>query len=167
MLVIVEHRNIEFGAQNAFDFETFRRFDVFEVDAAEGGGEGTDDRDHFFHRGSVYFDIEHVHVGKFLEQHAFAFHDGLGGERTFVAQAENGCAVGDNADKVGFGGQLVSSQRVARDFDDCVGDAGGIGKREIALGLQRLGGDNLNFAGATGAMVFEHVLRSNRHVSCS
>ncbi len=36
MLVVVEYRNAQALAQLAFDEETFRRLDVFEVDAAEG-----------------------------------------------------------------------------------------------------------------------------------
>ena len=163
VLVVVKDRDVEFFLEDALDFEAFRRFDVFQVDAAEGRRERADDRDHFLDRLGVDLDVEHVHVGEALEQDAFAFHDGLGGQRALVAQAEDRRAVGDHGDEVGFGGQFVSGERIARDFEHRFGDAGRVGEREIALGLQRLGRDDLDFAGASPAVIFKYILWCDCH----
>src|ERR1019366_7011447 len=39
VLVVVEHGNVKFLLEAVFDLETARRADVFEVDAAEPGGD--------------------------------------------------------------------------------------------------------------------------------
>ena len=52
----------------------------------------------------VHFDVEHVHIGEALEQHALAFHHRLRRQRAAIAQAENRRAVGDDGDEIGLGG---------------------------------------------------------------
>jgi len=40
--------------------------------------------------GRVDFDVEHVDPGKLLKQDGFAFHNGLGGQRSNRAKAQDG-----------------------------------------------------------------------------
>ena len=107
MLIVVEDRNIELILQRLLDEETFRRLDVFQIDAAERGRDGPDDFDDDMRIVRVHFDVEHVHVGEALEQHAFAFHHGLRRQRAAIAKAENRRAVGDDGDEIRFGGVLI------------------------------------------------------------
>src|SRR5207342_1928848 len=67
VLIIVEYRNAHARAQLALDFETLRRLDVFEIDAAERGLEAGDDVDEFVGIVLVDLEIEHVDAGEFLE----------------------------------------------------------------------------------------------------
>jgi hypothetical protein len=48
------------------------------------------------------FEIDRVDVGEALEQHRLAFHHGLGGERTAIAEPEDRGAVGDHGNEVAF-----------------------------------------------------------------
>src|SRR3546814_2384344 len=75
------------------DDEAFRRLDVLEVDAAEGGFERGDDLDQLVGVALVDLDVEHVDAGELLEQHALAFKHRLAGQRADVAQATHRGAV--------------------------------------------------------------------------
>jgi len=67
VLVVVKHRDIEALTQFALDDEAFGRFDVLQVDAAEGRLQCGDDIDQFVRVAFVDFNVEHVDVGEFLE----------------------------------------------------------------------------------------------------
>ena len=68
MLVVVHDRNIQFFFQACFDFETFRSFDIFKVDAAKSGGDGFYCLDKFVRVFFVHLNVEYVDTGKYLEQ---------------------------------------------------------------------------------------------------
>ncbi len=74
MLIVVKHRNIALFDQGAFDFEAFRRLDIFEVDPPESDGNALDGIDEGLRALSVHFDIEHIDAGETLEQYALSFH---------------------------------------------------------------------------------------------
>jgi hypothetical protein len=158
VLVVVEHRDVHPLAQRALDDEAFRRLDVFQVDAAEGGLQRGDDVDQLVRVFLVDLDVEHVDAGELLEQHALAFHHRLAGERADVAQAQHRGAVGDHADQVGARGQLAGLLRVGDDRLAGVGHAGRIRQREIALGDHRLGRGDLDLARARLAVIVERGL---------
>jgi hypothetical protein len=73
------------GVKPLFDLEALRSADVFEVDPAEGRFQCLDDPHHIVRVGGVELDVEHVDVGKPLEQQRFALHQRLAGERPDVA----------------------------------------------------------------------------------
>src|SRR5690606_8468536 len=104
VLVVVKDGDFHPFAQLLLDVEAFRRLDVFQIDAAQRGLQGRDDVDQLV--GVVFgqFDVEDVYAGELLEEAALALHDGLGGKRADVAQAEHGRAIGDDAHQVGTGG---------------------------------------------------------------
>ena len=70
VLVVVEDRDLHSLAQCALDIEALRRLDVLEVDAAEGRLQARDDLHELVWIALVDLDIEHVNIGKFLEQAA-------------------------------------------------------------------------------------------------
>ena len=84
VLVVMEHGNVHTLAQLLLDIETFRRFDVFQVDAAEGRLQRRHHVDEFIRVQFVHFDIEDVDTGKFLKQNALPFHHRLTGQRANV-----------------------------------------------------------------------------------
>ena len=100
MLIVVEDGNVHAVAQLLFDDEAFGRLDVLQVDAAEGRLQGCHDLDQLFGVGLGDLDVEDIDARELLEQAALAFHDGFAGERTDVAEAEDGGAVGDDADEI-------------------------------------------------------------------
>ncbi len=86
VLVIVEHRDVQALGQLALDVETFRRFDVLEIDATEGGFERRDHVDQLVRVALGQLDVEHVDAGKLLEQTALALHHRFGRQRADVAK---------------------------------------------------------------------------------
>jgi hypothetical protein len=163
VLVVVEDRDLHALAQLALDIEAIGRLDVFQVDAAEGGFQRRDDVDQLVEVFLlVDLDVEHVDAGKFLEQHALAFHHRLGGQRPDVAQAQHRGAVGDHRDQVAAARVL---ERVVRVLDDLFagrGDAGRIGQRKVMLIEQLLGGVYRYFSGGRELVVFERGLAQFR-----
>ncbi len=133
MLIIMEYGDLHPLAQFAFDVEAFRRFDIFEVDAAESRLKGSDGVDQFVWITFVDFDVEDVDVGEFLEQHALAFHHRLGSERANGSQAEDGRTVGDDADQIGAGGQRTGLARIGNDFLAGKSNTGRVRHRQIVL----------------------------------
>jgi len=77
VLVIVKDGDIEHAFEGFFNVEALGGFDVFEVDAAEGGADGGDDLDDLIGVVAVHFDVEYIDIGKFLEEDAFTFHYGF------------------------------------------------------------------------------------------
>ena len=100
VLVVVEHRDLQLAAQALLDVETLRRLDVFEVDASERRLERFDDPDDLLGIRRVQLKIEHVDVGKPLEERRLSLHHRLGAERADVPQAEHCGAVAHDGDEV-------------------------------------------------------------------
>ena len=145
VLVVMEHGNVHTLAQLLLDIETFRRFDVFQVDPAEGRLQRGHHVDEFVRIEFVHLDIEHVDTGEFLEQYPLPFHHRLTGQRADVAQTQHRRAVRDHGDKVATRGVFVGRQRIFFDFQTRCSHARRIGQRQIALGCQRLGWGDLDF----------------------
>ena len=92
----------------------------------------------------------------FLEQAALAFHDRLRGQRTDVAEAEHGRAVGDDADEVGARGVEAGVGRILDDGVAGIGDARRVGERlEVALVGQALSRAHRNLSGRGVLVIFE------------
>ena len=165
MLVVVEHRDIEFCAQRRLDLEARRGGDVFEIDAAKGRRDRDHRVDEFLRRFGVHFDIEHVDIGEALEQHRLAFHHRLAGERADVAEAEHGRAVGDDRHQVALGGVAIGGLRVDGDGAHRLGHAGRVGQREVLLAGAGLGGLDADLAGLWQRVIVERgAFQIVRHV---
>ena len=87
MLIVVKDRDRHAFLELALDLETFRRLDVFEIDAAEGRLQRGDDFDETVDIGLRHFNVEDVDAGEFLEENRLAFHHRLCGERPDRAEA--------------------------------------------------------------------------------
>ena len=154
MLVVVEDRDVHPLAQLALDDETFRRLDVFQVDAAEGRLHRRDDLDQLVRVAFLQFDVEDVNAGELLEQDALAFHHRLAGQRADVAQAQHGSAVGDHAYQVAARGVFGGLGGIGLDVQARIGHARRIGQRQVTLVGQRLGGTDGDLARRRLGMVF-------------
>ncbi len=150
VLVVMHERDVEFGLEAFFDFETARGGDVFEVDAAEGRGDGLDRRDDFLSILRGQYDGESVDSGEFLEEHAFAFHDRESGEGADVAKAENGGTVGNDGDGTPLEGEGVGEFRFRRDGAARFGYARGIGEREVVAGVDADAGGGFELSADLG-----------------
>lgn len=85
VLVVMEDRDIHALTQFLFNIETFGRFNIFEVNAAEGRLQRRDHVDKFIRVKLIDFDVKYIDAGEFFKQNAFAFHDRLAGQRADVA----------------------------------------------------------------------------------
>ena len=146
VLVVMEHGNVHTLAQLLLDIETFRRFDVFQVDPAEGRLQRGHHVDEFVRIELVHLDIKHVDTGEFLEQHPLAFHHRLTGQRADITEPQYRRAVRDHGNKVAARGVFIGRQRIFFDFQTRGRHARRVGQRQIALCRQRLGWGDLNFA---------------------
>ncbi len=167
VLVIVKDGNIEHLLEPLLDDETFRRFDVLQVNAAKGGGDGPDNIDDLLRVGGVHLDVEHVDVGEAFEQDAFSFHHRLRGQRSSVAQPQNRRAVGDDRHQITLGRITIGRVGIFGDFQHWHGHAGGVGQRQIQLAAGRFGGDDLDLARSPLFMIPQGIAFTNIHVKYS
>ena len=152
MLIVMENRDVHEFAQALFDDEAAGRFDVFEIDTAEGRPEQLNAIDELVDIFAVDLEIDAVDVGKALEQHGLAFHHGLGAQSAEIAEAEHGRAVRNHRDHIALGRVFIGFCRVCLDRKAGRRHTGRIGERQITLGGQRLGGRDLDLAGLAAAM---------------
>ncbi len=155
VLVVVKDRDVAALLERLLDLEALRRADVLEVDAAEGGREQLAEADDLLGVLGVDLDVEHVDVGKALEEDALALHHRFAGHRADVAETEDRGAVGDHGHQVSLVGVLVDQFGVAGDLEAGLGDAGSVGQRQVALGEARFGCHHLGLAVAFARVVGE------------
>ena len=162
MLVIVKDGDIQHALERFFDIEAFRSFDIFQVDAAESGRDGRGNLDDLIRVVRIDLDIKHVHIGEFLEEHAFAFHDRLAGQRPAVAQAQDGRAIREHRHQVALGGIFVGCLGILFDLQHRHGYTGGVCQAQVALRVHRLGGHHSDLARlAIQAMIFKRIFRGD------
>ena len=157
VLVIVEHRNLHSLAQAALNVEAFRSLDIFQVDAAKAGLQAGNDLYQLVGIVLVDFDIKYIDTGKFLEQHALAFHDRLGRQRADVAEAEHGGAIRDHRHQIAA---RSDGGHFARILDDDLAGGGNtrrIGQRQIMLVGQRFGRGDFDLAIRGHAVITQGV----------
>jgi hypothetical protein len=106
----------------------------------------------------VDFQIEDIDVGELLEQDALAFHDRLGSQRADRPEAEDGRAVGDDADEIGARRQRAGFGRIGDDFLAGEGDARRIRHRQIVLIGQLLDRRDGDLARSGMAVIVERCL---------
>ena len=158
--------DVQFCFEPLFDFKGLWRFDVFEVDAAKGGGDGLDRIYKAVHIRGVHLDVKHIDVGKDLKEHTLALHHRLAGLGANVAQTEYGGAVADDRHQVAFARVAVDVFGVFGDFEAGFSHTGGVGEREVALRGGGLGGDDFQLSGASLFVVIQGFLLADfRHNS--
>ena len=157
MLVIVKNRDLQALAQLALDIEALRCLDILEVDAAESRLQARDDFHQLVRIPLVDFNVEYVDAGELLEQHRLALHHRLARQRPDRTQAKHRRAVGDDADQVAARRVAARRGRIVDNFLAGRGDTGRIGKRQITLVEQALGGNNRDFSGCRQAVIVERA----------
>ena len=75
--------------QDLLDLEAMRSRDILEIDATEGRCDAEHRLDELLRMLGMDLDVEHVDVGKVLEQDRLAFHHRLAGERADIAEPEH------------------------------------------------------------------------------
>jgi hypothetical protein len=158
VLVVVHHGNIQFFAQPPVDFEAFRGFDVFEVDAPERRGYRLHRADECLGIGFVDFDVEGVDVGVSFEEHAFTFHDGFACQSSDIAQSQDGRAVRNDCYQIAFVRVTVNLFGVSFDFAARSCDAGRIGQRQVVLRVIGLRRYDRDFPWAAFAVIAQSLL---------
>ena len=85
MLVIMEDRDIHFLAQALFNNKTFRRANIFQINAAKRRTKQTNRIHKFIYFFGIKFQINPVNIGEFLKQNRFTFHNWLRGYSPDIA----------------------------------------------------------------------------------
>ena len=125
----MENGDIHALAADFLDDKTIGGFDVFKVDRTKRRFQRADDVGQFLGVALVQLDIKTVDVCEFLEQDRLALHHRLGCQPADVAKAQNGGAIGDNADQITARGIVAGGVGVGLDLETCLGHAGRIGAR--------------------------------------
>src|ERR1700730_18016898 len=146
-------------AQLALNFEAFRSFHIFQIDAAKGWLQRRYDSDQTINVIFRNLDVEYIDAREFLEQNRLAFHHGLGSERTYVAKPQYRRAIRYHRNEILPHGERRSLAGIGGDRKARRGNARRIGKREIMLRPKRLGRHDLKLAGAWHAMVEQRARR--------
>ena len=155
VLVVVKHRDVEFGLQGFLDVETLGRLDVFEVDPPEGGRQVAHRTDHLVGILGIEFDVKHVDVGEALEQYRLPFHHRLTGQGADIAEAQYRRAVADHADQVAAGRITTGHRWIFLDLQTRLRHTGRVSQREIVLSDARFGRYHFNLALTALFVVFE------------
>src|SRR5208337_4049914 len=158
MLIVVENWNLHGLAQSFLDVETFRGFNVLEVDTAEGEFEKLADLDDLVRIVRIEFDVEHIHVGESLEQHRLPFHNRLASQSADVAEAQDRGSVGHDGNQVTAPGVIESVVGILVDGETRLRHAGRVGQAEVALSTAGLGGSDFDFSGLGAAVIIQSLL---------
>ena len=131
MLVVVENRDVEQALELALYLKAARSGYVLEVDAAVGRRDGAHGGDYLLCVLGVETDWHGVDAAKLLEEQRLALHDGQGGERADIAEAQHGGAVGDDGHHVAARGVLPHRLGVCGYFPAGLSHAGGVGRGKV------------------------------------
>ncbi len=111
-MIVMHDGDVEFAFESLFDLEAFGCLYILQVDATKGGRDCLHHLDEFFRVFFIYFNIEHIDTGKYLEEQSFTFHHRLPGKGPDIPQTQHSSAVGDDRHQVAFRGVVVSVLRV-------------------------------------------------------
>ena len=135
VLVIVEDGDVQLTLQGLFDLKALGALDVFEVDAAEGGGDGLAGRDDAGRVVGVDADGEGIHAAELLEEHSLSLHDRQTGLWADVPQPQHSRAIGDDRHHIALEGVLVHVVGILFDLAAGFSDTGGVGGGQVVAGL--------------------------------
>jgi hypothetical protein len=155
VLVVVKDRDVHPLTQSLFNDEAGRSRNVLEVDPAKGRLEQLHRVDEPLRVLGRDFDVDCVDVGEAFEEHRFAFHHRLGGERAQIAEAEDRRAVGDHSDEVALAGIVVGAGRILGDSAHRNSDSRRISEAQIALRRHRLRRRDFDLSGPAARMEIE------------
>ncbi len=145
VLVVMEDRDVHALFQLLLDLEALRGLDVLQVDPAKGRFEEPADLYDLIGVFRVDLYIEHIDVGKTLEEDSLPFHDRLARQCPDIAEAQDRGAVRQYRHQVPFCGVSVSIIGVPGDFQARFRNPRRICQGEVTGSYARLGGDYLDF----------------------
>ncbi len=139
MLIIVEDGDVEHLLKTTLDLEALRRFDVLEVDPAEGRGESSADRHHLIDGRRLNAHRVGVDISELLEEHRLALHHRHRRLRSDVAKAKHRGAIRQHRDGIRTSGQVPHTRRLLGDGRRHPADPRGVGHGEIVGAVERRG----------------------------
>jgi hypothetical protein len=157
VLIVVEDGDLHRLPQSFLDVEAVGRANVLEIDAADCRFEELAEADYVVGILGAHLEIEDVEISELLEEISFAFHHRLAGERADVSKSEDSGAVSDYSNEVALGRIPVGILRVGFDLEAGKRYSRRVGECEIALIIERLGGDYRDFAGSSRRVVVEGI----------
>ena len=131
MLVVVEDGDVQRLLKAAFYVEAPGRGDVFQVDAAVRRRDGAHRGDYLVGVLRVQAHRHGVNARKLLEEQSLTLHDGQGGQRAYVAEAQHGGAIGDDGNHISARGVLPDGVRVLGYFPAGLCHAGRVGGGQV------------------------------------
>ena len=146
MLIVVEYRDIADFFESAFDFKASWRGNILQIHAAEASGYQGDGVYNGIHVVGAYAERNCVHVAEFLEEGAFALHNGHARLRTDIAQTQHRRAVGYYRDKVGTAREVIAFVYILLNFKAGLCHSRRIGEREILARLHGTARHDFYFA---------------------
>jgi hypothetical protein len=161
-----EYRDIQALDQRLFDVEAVGSRDVLEVDAADGRLQQLAEADHVFRILAADLQVEHIDVGKALEQNALPFHHRLRRQRANAAEPEHRGAVGDDGHQVAARRVLEGLIFVLMDLAAGLGDPGRVGERKVSLSIAGLRYLQSDFAGPAFGVIGQGLIPLDQHVLC-
>ena len=138
VLIVMEYRYVHALPTALLHKEAIRRFDVLQIDRAEGWFKLRNQLRKFFRILLINLDIEAIDVREFLEQNGLAFHDGLCRASADVPKAEHCGSVRYHRDEIASAGVSSRVERLVRDFDACFGNPRRVSERQVPRIRQRL-----------------------------
>ena len=112
-----------------FYIKTFRRFDIFEVNAAKSRLQGFYNLYKFLRIGFIYLDIKYINIGKYFKQYAFAFHYRFACFGANIAQTQYRCTIADDGYQVAFGRIFIYIFYIIKYFFAGLGNARAVSQR--------------------------------------
>ena len=154
MLIVVHDRAVQRLDHATLDFKAARRGDVLQVDRTEAGPQADQGLHDLVGILGVEHDRNRVQSAEGLEERGLSLHDRQRGRRTDIAEAKHGAAIADDRDQAVCPGVTGGQRRLGGDRPAHLRDAGCVGDRQRALGVQwRLQGDR-QFAALVGGEDF-------------
>ena len=96
VLIVMEYGDIQLFFQSAFDLKASGSRDILYIDTTEAVGYKLYRSYYLVNILRLYADRKCVNACKFLEQTAFALHNGHSCESAYIAKTEYGCTVRDD-----------------------------------------------------------------------
>ena len=157
VLVVVEYGNIAHFLQPLFYFKATGSGDVFQIDTAEAAGKQRHGLDDIVNVLGADAQGESVNVAEGLEQRALTFHNGHTCLGTYVAQTQNGGAVGDYRHQIRPAGISVGKVYVLGNFQARLCNAGSIRHGKLFTVGDGCAGNNFYLA-RPFAVLFKRIL---------
>ena len=134
VLIVVKNGYIALFLKLSFYLKAARSGNILKVYTAEGAAYQINGVDNLINILALYADGKSINVAEGLEQRTLAFHNGHTCLWADVTKAEDRRAVGDDRNKVVSAGKLIAFVYVLLNLKAGLGNAGGVGERQILRG---------------------------------